>query len=58
MNEEWWYCLKHNRVESSGCPNAERLGPYESRAAAERALEGAAERTQAWDNDPRWNDES
>ncbi len=55
---QWWYCLKHQRVESdSGCANADRMGPYVTSQDAERALETAAARTEAWDQDPRWNDD-
>ncbi len=55
---EFWYCIKHHRVEGDdGCPNKERLGPYPTEAEASRALEKAAGRTEAWDNDPDWNDE-
>ena len=56
---EYWYCLKHNRVEGrDGCPNKDRLGPYATEEEASRALEIAAEKTKAWDEDPRWNDDA
>lgn len=57
---EYWYCIKHHAVEAAdeGCPNKDRLGPYESYADASRALEIAAERTEEWDNDPDWNDDA
>lgn len=55
---EYWFCLKHHTVEGvAGCPNKDRLGPYPSEAEAARALEKAAERTEAWDEDPAWNDD-
>lgn len=55
---EYWYCIKHSRVEGKdGCPNKERLGPYATEAEASRALETAAERTEAWDRDSKWDDE-
>jgi hypothetical protein len=55
---EFWYCLTHERVEGeAGCPNKDRLGPYPSQAEAARALEIAAERTEAWEKDPVWNDD-
>lgn len=55
--QEYWYCLKHSAVEPrQGCKNADRLGPYASRAEAGRALEKVEERNEAWDNDPDWND--
>jgi hypothetical protein len=53
----YWWCLHHESVEGQdGCPNTERMGPYETAAAAARALQTARERTQAWDTDPNWND--
>ena len=56
--QQWWYCLNHQAVETTdACANSERMGPYPSREAAQRALTTAAERTEAWDNDPRWNDD-
>ena len=55
---EYWFCIKHNRVEGrDGCPNKERLGPYDTEAEAARALEIAAERTEAWDKESRWDAE-
>jgi hypothetical protein len=55
---DWYYCLTHLRLEHGpGCPDAERLGPYATREDAERALQTAAERNEAWDNDPRWKDD-
>lgn len=54
---EYWYCLTHHAVEGpDGCKWADRLGPYETEAEAARALEKVEERNQAWDDDPRWND--
>ncbi|WP_435769453.1 hypothetical protein [Nocardioides sp. SYSU DS0651] len=54
----FWFCLKHHAVEGdAGCPSKDRLGPYETEAEAARALEKAAERTEAWDEDPVWNDD-
>ncbi len=56
---EFWFCLTHHRVEGvEGCPNKDRLGPYATEAEASQALEKAAERTAAWDNDPDWNDDA
>lgn len=47
---EYWFCLKHHTVEPrQGCPNKDRLGPYESHEAAEQALQRVAERNEAWD---------
>lgn len=54
----YWFCLTHHVVETEeGCPNKDRLGPYATEAEAARALERAAERTEAWDEDPVWNDD-
>jgi hypothetical protein len=56
--EEYYFCLKHHRVErpNQGCPAKDRLGPYPSEAEASRALEKVQERNREWDEDPRWND--
>ena len=57
---QFWYCIKHGTVEGhDGCPNKERLGPYATDAEAARALQTAAERTEAWDreSDAEWDDE-
>ena len=54
----YWFCLNHHRVEpQDGCAYKDRLGPYDTEEEAARALEKAAERTKAWDEDPRWNDD-
>jgi hypothetical protein len=48
----WYYCLEHQKVEpEDGCPNAERMGPYESEAAASHAMELAHQRNEAWDSE-------
>jgi hypothetical protein len=54
----FWFCLKHHRVETGEdvCGPADRLGPYESAEEAEHALERVQNRNEAWDNDPDWND--
>jgi len=58
MEEKYWFCLNHHTVErQDGCAYQDRLGPYPTAAEAERALEKVAERNEAWDNDPNWNDE-
>ncbi|WP_062211905.1 hypothetical protein [Streptomyces sp. NBRC 109706] len=52
---EWYYCLKHGKVEEGPeCPAKDRLGPYPSRAEAAQAIEIARERDDRWRNDPRW----
>ncbi|GLW62963.1 hypothetical protein Arub01_12070 [Actinomadura rubrobrunea] len=46
---DWWFCLKHLRVEHGpGCANKDRMGPYGSEAAAGNALQLARERNEAW----------
>jgi len=46
----WYYCLVHQRVEpDDGCPNVERLGPYETEAEAANALEIAKARNDAYE---------
>ena len=51
-SEQWWYCLKHNRVEDSHteCAGKDLLGPYPTREEAARALEKVKERNQEWDD--------
>jgi hypothetical protein len=59
MVDEYWFCLKHHTVEGAdGCKAADRLGPYASAAEAGRALDKVAERNEAWENDPNWNDDA
>ncbi|MBC3192776.1 hypothetical protein H7X46_17055 [Pseudonocardia sp. C8] len=57
-DEQWFYCLKHNTVETQdGCRAADRLGPYPDRETAARALEIARERTEAEDRkDRQWKE--
>lgn len=48
----WYYCLKHNRVEEGpGCPNSDRLGPFDTEEQAARALDLARERNEKWDRE-------
>jgi len=57
-DEQWYYWLKHRTGEQGhSCSNSERLGPYATREEAQAAISHAAERTEAWDNDPRWKDD-
>ncbi|WP_030545139.1 hypothetical protein [Streptomyces albus] len=54
---EWYYCLKHGKVEEGPeCPAKDRMGPYATRPEAEHAMETAAERNAEWETDPRWHD--
>jgi hypothetical protein len=55
MSGPWWWCTEHSVVEpNDGCPNAVRLGPFESANAAAEALELAHRRTEEWDAGDRW----
>lgn len=54
----YFFCLKHHTVEGQdGCRASDRLGPYETEAEAARALDKVEERNEAWDDDPKWNDD-
>lgn len=54
---EWYYCLDHHHVEPYEGGRADnRLGPYATQEEAQHALERVAERNEAWDTDPVWND--
>ena len=58
-DEQYWFCLKHHTVEGTeGCRAADRLGPYKTAVEAGRALDKVEERNEAWDNDPKWNDDA
>ncbi len=57
MSDKYYFCLNHHAVEGQdGCKPSDRLGPYATAEDAARALEIVAERNEAWDNDPKWND--
>jgi len=57
-SNEWYYNVKTKKVEPyEGDKASERLGPYSSPEEAARALEIVQERNEAWDNDPKWNDD-
>jgi hypothetical protein len=54
---EFYYCLRHRKAEEGPeCPAKDRLGPYATRAEAERAIETVSERNREWDEDPRWGE--
>lgn len=56
---QWYYCLTHHVVEPyAGCKSIDRLGPYETEEDAARALEKVAERNEAWEHDPRFDDDA
>lgn len=41
----WFWCMKHQAVEpKDGCAERHRLGPYDTREEAARAVESVAER--------------
>ena len=55
--EHYYWCLRHNRVETDAdvCPAASTMGPYGTAAEAEQALARVAERNEQWDaEDARW----
>jgi hypothetical protein len=55
---EYYWCLRHNRVESGDkvCAARHRIGPFDTPAEAERALETVRERNEAWRaEDARFN---
>jgi hypothetical protein len=56
---DWWYDLTTHTVvpDNNETKITDRLGPYKTREEAERALELVEERNEAYDNDPRWNDD-
>ncbi|MFE6743022.1 hypothetical protein [Streptomyces tubercidicus] len=54
---EWYYCLKHQKVEEGPeCRAADRFGPYATREEASHAMETARERNLEWETDPKWHD--
>ena len=56
---DWWFDLRTKSAvqDNKAGKVADRLGPYSSREEAERALEKVDERNEAYDSDPRWNDD-
>jgi hypothetical protein len=56
----YWWCLKHDRVEQAsrlGWFHGQRLGPYDSPTAAERALETIHQRDERQEAEDRaWED--
>jgi hypothetical protein len=58
--QQFYWCLKHNKVETGDdlCRSADRLGPFSSRADAERALDTVRARNESWDaEDKRWGND-
>ena len=49
---QWWFCLIHKEVEEGrGCPNASRLGPYETRELAMAVIDRIGKRQEELDNE-------
>jgi len=49
---QWWFCLIHKAVEEGeSCPNASRLGPYETRDLAETAMDRMSKRQEELDTE-------
>jgi len=49
---QWWFCLIHKAVEEdASCPNASRLGPYETRELAATAMERMTRRQEELDSE-------
>ena len=49
---QWWFCLIHKAVEEDSlCPNASRIGPYESRELAQTALDRMSKRQEDLDSE-------
>ncbi len=56
--DKYWFCVTHHAVENEdGCPNEERLGPYDTAKEASHALKKVQERNEAWDHDSASEDE-
>ena len=56
---DWWYDLQTKSAvqDQKAGKVTERLGPYATREEAERAMQKVEERNEAYDHDPRWNDD-
>jgi len=61
MTGTWYWCLKDSRAESGEtgtCPPEDRMGPYDSREAAEHWKEKVESRNDKWDKEDReWTGE-
>jgi hypothetical protein len=55
---EYWFCLKHHRVEKfEDTDSANRIGPFASADAAAHALQTIRERERAYEtSDSKWED--
>lgn len=59
-DDSWYWCLRHGRAEpaSEACAADDRLGPYESKDAAENWQERVKARNEQWDSQDRaWSGE-
>lgn len=60
MAGNWWWCMRHARAETGDdvCPPDDRMGPYESRDAAEHWKDRLEARNDKWDReDKEWTGE-
>ena len=57
MEQRWWWCLKHQRVEPQlGCADTNRLGPFATVEEAQRALQTVRARNEKYDaEDEAWD---
>ena len=58
---QWYWCTRHGRAESEvqACPPDDRLGPYESKDAAEHWRERVEARNDRWqEQDREWEGEA
>lgn len=58
---EYYWCVRHNRVESGDdvCAARYRIGPFDTASEAEHALERVQQRNEAWEaEDARWEGET
>lgn len=56
MAGSWYWCLKHGQAEDGAttkCPPDDRMGPYETRDAAEHWKDKVDERNDTWDQEDR-----
>lgn len=55
--QQWFWCQDHDRAEPArtACPRDRRLGPYESKQAAEGWRDRVARRNEEWEEqDEQW----
>jgi len=58
LENTFWYCVDHHTVEGfSGCGSKNRIGPFDSEAAAADALKTVADRERRYDaEDAAWDE--